>query len=112
MKPSTATTAGRSRIEDSLKSDTSGYSVSNSKSIGDLKSNSRIGESSDVYDDDEFESVSKSNKQMNKILPTVQKLTTLKSIDSNKSSPSKLPTAVGLTGLTSIAQTYTRKENK
>ena len=77
MKP-TSTKTGKARVEDSLKSDTSGFSVSNSKSIGDLKSNSKIGESSDVYDDDEFESVSKSNKQMNKILPTVQKLTTLK----------------------------------
>ena len=49
------------KVEDSLRSSTDGYSVSNSKSIGDLKSNSRIGESSDVYDDDEFESVSKSH---------------------------------------------------
>lgn len=103
------TTQASKKVEDSLKSDTSGYSVSNSKSLGDLKSNSRIGESSDVYDDDDFESVSKSNKQMNKILPTVQKLTTLKSIESAKASPPKLPTVAGLT---SIAQTYTRKENK
>ena len=58
-KPSTA---ARPRVEDSLKSDTSGYSISNSKSIGDLKSNSRIGESSDVYSEDAFESISKSNK--------------------------------------------------
>ena len=109
-KPSAATAASKAKVEDSLKSDTSGYSVSNSKSIGELKSNSRIGESSDVYDDDDFVSISKSNQQMNKILPTVQKLTTLKSIESNKSSPPKhpLPTVAA----TSIAATYTKKENK
>lgn len=109
-KPSATTAASKAKVEDSLKSDTSGYSVSNSKSIGELKSNSRIGESSDVYDDDDFVSISKSNQQMNKILPTVQKLTTLKSIESNKSSPPKhpLPTVAA----TSIAATYTKKENK
>ena len=60
-KPTTATTTSKPKVEDSLKSDTSGYSISNSKSIGDLKSNSRIGESSE-YDDNDFESISKSNK--------------------------------------------------
>ena len=35
----------------------------------------------------------------------------MKSIESNKSSPSKLPT-VATAGITSIAQTYTKKENK
>lgn len=59
------------KVEDSLKSDTSGYSVSNSKSVNELKSNSRIGDSSDVYEDEEFESLSKSHKEMNKVLPTV-----------------------------------------
>lgn len=98
------------KVEDSLRSSTDGYSVSNSKSIGDLKSNSRIGESSDVYDDDEFESVSKSHTQMNKVLPTVKKLETLKSITS-ETSPTKVR-ATSPDKLISIAQTYTRKENK
>ena len=52
----TKTTGSKSnKIDDSLKSSNSYLSVSNSKSINDLKSNSRIGESSDVYDDDDFE---------------------------------------------------------
>lgn len=74
----------KSKIEDSLKSSTDGYSVSNSKSLGDLKSNSRIGESSDVYEDEIFDSyqASKSAKDMNKALPVVKKLATLKSIGS------------------------------
>jgi len=65
MKP------GYKKIEDSLKSDTSGISASASKSLGELKSNSRIGESSDAYTDDEFASYSKSNNALNKILPPV-----------------------------------------
>ena len=60
------------KVDDSLKSSTSGYSVSNSKSLGELKSNSRIGESSDAYDDDVFDSMSKSHGAMNKALPTVK----------------------------------------
>ena len=82
---STAFAKSKAKIDDSLKSSTSGLSASNSKSIGDLKSNSRLGESSDVYDDDEFESMSKSHKDMQKALPVVQKLETLKSINSNAS---------------------------
>ena len=103
-KPST-------RVEDSFKSDTSGFSASNSKSANEMKSNSRIGESSDVYDDDEFESLSKSHKEMNKVLPTVKKLETLKSIKERAESPVRAQTA-GADGGRSIVQQYTRKENK
>ena len=40
-------------------------------------------------------------------------MTTLKSIESNKASPPKLlPTVATATGIPSIAQTYTKKENK
>jgi hypothetical protein len=109
---SSGKTKPKPKIEDSLKSDTSGFSASNSKSANEVKSASRFGESSDVYDDDEFESVSKSHKEMNKILPTVGKLTTLKSMTSNVSSnasPTKVTTAKAIT---TIASTYTRKENK
>ena len=97
-----------SKIEDSLKSDTSGFSASNSKSNNELKSVSRFGESSDVYDDDEFESLSKSHKEMNKVLPTVTKLETLKSKSPPKSIAAKTPAPT----VTLIAQTYNRKENK
>jgi len=97
----------KAKIDDSLKSSTSGYSMSNSKSIGGLKSNSQIAESSDVYEDDEFESVSKSHKEMQKLLPTVAKLETLKSIGNATKSPMPQPTTAA-----SIAQTYARKENK
>lgn len=83
----------RPNVEDSLKSDTSGYSVSNSKSANELKSASRIGESSDVYEDDEFESLSKSHKEMNKVLPTVKKLETLKSLGSGSSPTKQVPVA-------------------
>ncbi len=41
-------------------SDTSGLSMSNSKSANELKSLSRVGESSDVYDED-FEAISQSH---------------------------------------------------
>ena len=62
---SSGKTKAKPKIEDSLKSDTSGFSASNSKSANEMKNASRFGESSDVYDDDEFESVSKSHKEMN-----------------------------------------------
>lgn len=90
------------RVEDSLKSSTSGYSVSNSKSIGDLKSNSRVGESSDAYEDDVFDSMSKSHGAMNKALPAIAKdkspvktgarqpLQTLQSLKSLKSQDSNV----------------------
>lgn len=45
---------GRSKVDES---DTSGLSMSNSKSANELKSLSRVGESSDVYDED-FEAIS------------------------------------------------------
>lgn len=98
------------KVEDSLKSSTSGLSASNSKSIGELKSNSRIGESSDVYDEDDFESMTKSHKEMEKVLPTVKRLETLKSMQSK--SPSPPPKTVATGSQPTIAQTYARKENK
>ena len=87
------------KVDDSLKSSTSGYSVSNSKSIGDLKSNSRIGESSDAYEDDVFDSMSKSHGAITKALPAIkdkspvktvakQPLQTLQSLKSLKSQDS------------------------
>ena len=46
-----------------------------------MKSGSRIGESSDAYDDDRWESVSKSNVEVAKAMPQVKKLESLKSVE-------------------------------
>ena len=101
------------RIDDSLKSSNSYISASNSKSINDMKSNSRVADSSDVYDTDDFEnSVSKSHKEVAKALPTIKKLETLKSRDSNSPSPPLVKKTSATATPLSIAQAYARKENK
>ena len=57
-----------------------------------MKSGSRIGESSDAYDDDRWESVSKSNIEMAKAMPQIKKLESLKSVDRDTAVfPSKKP---------------------
>ena len=93
-------------------SDTSGLSMSNSKSANELKSLSRVGESSDVYDED-FEAISQSHQQMNKVLPTIKKLETLKSFQSVTSTGSKpMTTSTVQPVARSVTASYIRKENK